>query len=297
MNQISPRVSVVVPWWNRTDISTTLRTNVPLVKEACGELMVVNCAGNTDELRRLIRDSEAEDVVVAQLDVPHFNKALALNYSIDLCRAPYFFSLDSDVLLSPGLLATALELIANKPAFLTVAWMHESQPRLKTSSLDAMRIYRSDYLTDLAYSTEAEFTFRDRTVVRVAVQRNNVFTDARFGCGLLLARREDLLSVGGYNSELMGWGWEDIDLQVRLRKRLPDHIQFGDVCHLTHGDEARSLNEKDKRYSNRENMARCFDRYSKGDFNGTLQQDRRHWKHCLTNRKDITGAVDTTTRS
>jgi len=282
MNEIvQPTVSVVVPWCNRQEVVGTVQRNWPFIRSIGGELILVNCAGDHEQFQNLLRESGVSGVRAVEVPAPVFSKALALNIGVGVMRAPHFFCLDSDVVLGEDALPLTMAAIEGKPAFATISWMHESEPVLSMFG-KALATCQNDYLRSMITTVSSVLTFGDGTTLTVPVSKENVFTGSRFGCGLLLVKREDILAVNGYNSELMMWGWEDLDIQLRLKKHLRlEHVEAGEVCHLTHGDEQRALNGQSRHATNLENLARAFTRYSLGDFQGTLEADVNQWRSTL----------------
>jgi len=81
------------------------------------------------------------------------------------------------------------------------------------------------------------------------------------------------LEIGGFNSELQTWGWEDDDVLVRLQYVLNlRRVQKGEALHLTHGDDRRALGGT-RSQSDQLNFIRCCRNYNKGLFLGTYHAD------------------------
>ena len=103
---------------------------------------------------------------------------------------------------------------------------------------------------------------------------------ARSAPGVLLVSRENLLKVGGLNSDLTGWGWEDTDLLVRLQLKCNlRHHQIGRGTHISHADERRELAGYGSPVESQgRNSAVCIARYRAGIFDGTLDRDLQDWR-------------------
>ena len=96
---------------------------------------------------------------------------------------------------------------------------------------------------------------------------------------LLFARREHIIGIEGYHSQLERWGWEDDDIQFRLKRVLDlQHIEIGEGLHIRHGDDKRSLYGELAERSDWINFGACCARYARGDFRGTYSHDVATWK-------------------
>ena len=84
----------------------------------------------------------------------------------------------------------------------------------------------------------------------------NSVVDSRFGSTLF--RKEDYINVGGCNTKMTGWGYEDMDLNQRLLDSGCTHIKFNpkSLYHIPHDDTRRVENclSKNKWISNSNNM-------------------------------------------
>lgn len=105
--------------------------------------------------------------------------------------------------------------------------------------------------------------------------------------GFLVAPATALRATHGYDERFEGWGSEDLDLRLRLR--FSEHLDYGEVPlsllrGLPHGDELRTqfYEQKEKRTSNRRNqllMLRKL-RIELGVLPGSLATfGRRLWCH------------------
>lgn len=61
--------------------------------------------------------------------------------------------------------------------------------------------------------------------------------------GFLCARREDVIAIGGYNEQLLGWGFEDGDMRLRLILYGCDYLGLnlsGMVAVIEHAEQERT---------------------------------------------------------
>ena len=107
--------------------------------------------------------------------------------------------------------------------------------------MTAERVFESRVQYEDAASELEELVYSIKLSVRggreASVETNRVrFSDgSRSAPGIVMLAREHFLEVAGMNSDLQGWGWEDLDLLVSLQLALSlRQQQAGAVVHLTH---------------------------------------------------------------
>jgi hypothetical protein len=275
-----PKFSILIPWSNRPEVETTLRENAGWFRANQAEVLVLNCGGDSGQLCELLRNSRCAGI--RQIDIPKsgFNKCLALNIGIHSSLARRLFVLDADVILKSDILAEALPILKSN-AFVTVGRVYESnlQPLAAESIGELTKCLATDsFVTSIVSASIATLSFRDGTNVSVPTVRRHAMDGSRAGCGLLLAMKEHFIAVGGYNSALEYWGWEDNDIRLRLRRVLSlSDMELGEALHISHGDAARSLDGRSPMQTNAANFYSACGYYSRGDFSGTYCQDIRQW--------------------
>jgi hypothetical protein len=130
----------------------------------------------------------------------------------------------------------------------------------------------------LSMSQTTEFSCRDGRVIRFEHERVYFEDGSEAGPGLVILRKQDFRAIGGMNSKLQGWGYEDLDLHLRLNAVRGITLKpVGRATHLTHGDDKRSLTGTNKAASHKLNIAICYDNYARGDFMGTYAADVALW--------------------
>lgn len=268
MRQKLPLLSIIIPWSNRPEIRTTLLQNRPILKEYDLEVIVVCCGGDFGWLREQFKDETMPEVRWLNLPGEAFNKSLALNIGASAARADRLFFLDSDVLLENDFVGEALQLLDGS-TFVTIDRVFESHPTRKLSKSD---------LKELAYVSE--FVASNNRSVRVETNRVRFHDGSRSAPGLIFLARDHFCQVEGMNAELKRWGWEDIDLIVRLQLLLNlERRQVGSVIHLSHGDELRNLGNEPRPRNEFRNSSKCIANYHRGHYFGTYSQDIRQWQN------------------
>jgi hypothetical protein len=256
-------LSVIIPWRDRPELPRTMAHNAAGFAVVGAEVIVANCGGRRESLSNDL--AVAENVPLRWIDIPTagFNKGLALNLGASLSQRDALFLLDTDILIES---ATMDELVGalDDGFFVTIASVVESSA-IGAPSLPS-RIG--------AVTHAVEFMTSTGETHRIVTNRLDLGRGARTGPGLALVWRRDFLTVGGMNSVLTGWGWDDLDLIARLQMALGrQRREVGQVTHLSHGDGARTLSGQSRGESEGRNFMACLAAYSVGDLRGTYDGD------------------------
>jgi glycosyltransferase involved in cell wall biosynthesis len=271
-------LSVVIPWSNKPDLLKTLRSVTAAAAHIDSEIIVVNCGGQDDVLTTMILGLDSVRTVNIRRK---FNKSLAMNIGGNVACGERLLLLDADIVVPHNFFDVMFSEL-HQGTFLSVDRVFESGAC--TSADDhAIRSRRTEFHLELATGQ----------VVSVPLNHIRYGDASRRGCGLMLLRRANFVSVDGMNSGLTGWGWEDNDLNLRLQARLGlSHRSIGDVIHLTHSDRERDLRGKSKIESEEDNFQQCLHRYERGIFTGTLDRDVKEW----SGTELLTASIDPPTR-
>jgi glycosyltransferase involved in cell wall biosynthesis len=269
------RMSVLIPWRERDELAHTLSLNVLWMQPLAAELLLLNCAGDKNRLHEIL-SSPFRNVHgrTRQIDInwPTFNKSLALNVGIHLSRSPIILVLDADVWLDGSSVDKMLQCLEST-SFVTVAEVQD-YPKSRGWLTGDSQLQLGQEIQSVSRAVQLNITWKDGSTTSVEATRRDGTLSSRSGPGLLLANKTDLIKVGGYNSDLRGWGGEDIDVLLRLDKCLGrTRSQAGRANHLLHGDDIRDLRGISRNQSNANNLREIVRRYSHGKFEGTLTRD------------------------
>jgi hypothetical protein len=228
--------------------------------------VIIACCEDAELPLRLQQEVEFA-LRVLHVPRPEFNKSLALNLGSQVAFGEAFLFLDTDVVLDSGALTLARENLA-PGSYFQLAGVRESQARPPYRGVLG-RVRQSIGLETL-----------DGRSAWVDTQSVHCPVGTRAAPGLVALLRSDFLRIGGMNSALCGWGFEDVDLLLRLQIELglTPRIQ-GQATHLSHGDEHRQLGSDNSRAtSEQRNRILAFARYHAGLWQGTLEADWRAWE-------------------
>lgn len=261
----SQQLSVVIPWANRPELAHTLAANQAEFLAVGAEVIVASCGGDDGMLARCLAEAPELAVRVVRIQTP-FNKALALNLGAAQARAATLFFLDCDVQLGRETCAAALKLVAPDCA-VTLDRVVESAPAAAQSY---------PHLGAVVHSTELEMS--DGRRVRIETNRQRVAEGSRSAPGIVFVDRSAFVAVDGMNADLSGWGWEDLDLLLRLQLQAGARIErAGSAIHLSHGDDRRCIDGASRASNEALNAAMCLANYGLGHFFGTYESDLERW--------------------
>ncbi len=264
-------ITIVIPWSNRPELEKTLRANTEYLKLSnfSYEIVVVNCGGDTPTLSTILSEYDATQVSSIHVDNERFNKSLALNKGINTCKSIHFMCLDADVILqSVDFIAVFAEI--KKGHFVTIKEVNELD---QVISPIAQLGFEVNGVTSFTYKIELEKN--DGEKIEIALNKNDLINNKRSAPGIIIVSTEDMVQIKGYNSELEGWGWEDIDLIARLQFSGKKRIEMGSVLHLSHDNDTRHLDPEASNKSENENFnfQKCLINYQLALFDGTLIKD------------------------
>lgn len=264
-------LSVLIPWRDRPELRLALRENASRLNAIRAEVLIINAGGNSDIASEIAAVSGCDCVrLIDLLDATDFNRSECLNVGAAFATGAYLFALDADVILRNDFLKDAASVVFRDNAFVSVATVLESEPQLRPD-----RFKPQSFIEQTVTSTElfcrngrmAKVTFRTRS------------DGSRSGSGLIFLKRKDLLAIGGFNSSLRGWGFEDYDVHIRLQLGLGlQSISIGQVGHISH---ARTEGGSE---TNASNAAACFANYERGELTGTFAIDMSRWEGRATAR-------------
>jgi len=262
-------LSIIVSWRDRVELARSLPSLLAVATQTNGQVCVVNFSGNENLLAAQLEGADGPLTILDVRGEQYFNKSRAHNIGIASTTSPYLFFCDCDIVLEPEVLTSLLDAVALEPeTFGTLAGVRESEVNSR----------KAGHVSCFGY--ELKIRTADGRVLQIIDNEEDANDGTRQAPGLLLARRQDLLAIGGYNGNLIGWGWEDQDMIGRLTLgRGLRRVSRGQALHLSHDDLARVANYPiTNRWESRDKMFRqALANYDRADFRGTLLEDARKY--------------------
>jgi N-terminal domain of galactosyltransferase len=255
-------VAVLIPWCNRPELQTTLIKN-RLIFALTKEVIIANGGGKVTQLQKLALRADLPSLAILNVPMGRFNKSQVINIAALSTRARKLLILDNDVLIE-GQTLLSLARRTTESRVTTVRDVNCVDDNFTTKS-------------GCELSHFVRIRLRVGGEVKIETSRTSVEGHGRSGAGLVCVTRRAFLSVDGMNSRLRGWGWEDIDLLIRLQLALGiRREQFGRVTHLS----PQSIDPGDtvarKVRSQSFNWRTSLVEYMRGNLSGTLRADADH---------------------
>ena len=256
-------LSVVISWRDRKELGKCVESLSRILDGRDAEIIVVNLGGKRELLE--IQVAGFDNIKIVEKESEWFNKPLAHNIGASVARGDYLFFCDCDIFFDNFSFLELYDRVrASSKAFGTLAGVRETDPNSRGGR----------NVTCFGY--ELNIRIANGASVRIVDNEEDIEIGTRQAPGLLLVKREDFDSVGGFNSALDGWGWEDQDMICRLtlHARL-ERVNHGEVFHISHSDEARTQAFPVKnRWESRDRMfRRALNNYDEGRFTGTYAID------------------------
>jgi glycosyltransferase involved in cell wall biosynthesis len=259
-------LSIIVSWRDRHELKLALPKLVEVTDHLPGETIVVNFGGSALLLQSQIQEFGSRVRVITVGNTTYFNKAAAQNIGAAHSRFRVLFFCDCDCIIDPvGLKATVAKVAGSSHTFATLAGVRETI----RNSRQARHIVSFGYTLRLRTA--------DGRSLSIVDNEEDADNGTRQAPGLLIVKRKDFRRVGGYNSQLHGWGWEDQDMICRLTLGLGlERLAEGTALHVSHDDAARlrSYPQVASRWESRDRMFRqALANYDRGRFIGTYAHD------------------------
>jgi len=254
------RLTAIIPVKDRAEVAACGRS----LLAADPNLRLCLCdGGSTQPDCCQALDALRQQPRVAVLAVPQtgFNKSQLLNAGLRAVSSEWVLLSDADILWSRAAIAALRQAVQAPRTLATIAAVQETEPQ--TAALQRDRYTYAIRQVGLGQVVEIVADVAD------VAEANSAAT--RPGCGLLCARRADLLALGGYKEALSGWGWEDRDLLLRAQLCGYRWVTAGRVLHSSHPDAWRNRFSNDSPAATRDrNLVRSWRSLARGEVWGDL---------------------------
>lgn len=183
------KLSVVIATYNRAPILEKALRSLFVQTSKNFEILVVD-DGSTDETPELLARLEAESPLLRHVRIENSGRSIARNVGIQEARGEYILFLDSDVVVIPNFVQLHEEAHAE---FL----MKHPQGKAFCQGLSLN--------VDDFENLERKPTAAD-------------FSAAFFATNNVSIRKEYLVEVGMFDADFVEYGWEDLELGLRLKR-------------------------------------------------------------------------------
>jgi hypothetical protein len=250
-------------WSGRSELAMCLQQNRSVFSLPDRELIVVHTREETRRLTQILSQTKGIRGYAVAVSSP-FSKSRFLNLGVWACRTDTIFLVDADIILPEETISDAHRALG-PGRFVSVDRGKELSPDKHPQVLRGANGF-------IERRQITELVFRNGRIARTEFWQD---LHGRSISGLIMMRKSDYIGAGGSNSNLEGWGFEDLDLQIRLQVQCKlEKMSVGTATHITH--EMKSVQVM--KQSEAVNIALCFDNYEKGDFLGTYVEDTRDYQ-------------------
>ncbi|MBL6447567.1 glycosyltransferase [Fulvivirga sp. 29W222] len=264
---------MIITWRDRKEIDRALPSFLETVKLLNGEIIIVNFGGDGKMLNDLISDKIDYLKVIHVEQQEFFHKTVAANIGASYASNEILFFCDCDIILDPiQIHELCTKFKADEGFFGNLVGVTETE----------VNSIGNNHVTNFGY--ELRIRTADGRELKIVDQEEDSENGYRNAPGLLFVKKQDFLSIDGYNGDLLGWGWEDQDMISRLTLGAGlKRVFHGYAQHISHDDEARTGNYPEKdRWTSRDHMFRqALRNYDNNRFKGTYQSDIERNRHNL----------------
>lgn len=258
-------LSIIVSWKNRIEILQSIESLLQTAIYLNGELIIVNFDGDRGYLDKLNKAHVPNLKIVNVSNQPMFNKAASNNIGAANSQFEHLFFCDCDIIIDPIIIKNLFDKItSNTKYFGTLAGVKET----------ILNSIQNNHIISFGYELVIKTKDNRKLIIKDSEEDANDGT--RNAPGLLMTSKENFISVNGYNSNLVGWGWEDQDMIGRLTLGGGfERIIFGNAIHISHNDIERTKHYPlSNRWESRDKMFRqALMNYDQNNFSGTFNLD------------------------
>jgi glycosyltransferase involved in cell wall biosynthesis len=255
-------LEVIIPIKDRVEVKECVSS---LIHAAGKDVSITLCDGGTSdpECVQVLQELNQRDLVhIIHYPIQGFNKAKLLNRGIGESQADLLLVSDSDIVWNQG----ALEILTNKVLSEDQIICHVKN--VKESDSESVALKRDRYSYNI-YNN-------GNSILAEIILAFKSEGDDRPGCGLVCARKETFLALGGYKELFDGWGWEDQDLLIRAHVLGMPIYADGCVMHISHSDILRNMHNDylQPSLTRNKNIVICAQSLSSGTVLGDLSTNQ-----------------------
>lgn len=266
MNEVN--LEVLIPVKGRKTLTKTI---LSLIDIDLIDLITIITVDELDFSETKLTNNPKLRVIQLKKQV-EFVKSFYLNQGIKLSLGKFILISDADIIWNTRAVAELYHSVCfqNK----TIAHVADVQE----SEIQNHALKRSRFTPVVVKITPQHFQVK---IVSESVSLK------RPGCGLICTKKETLLSLGGFNESLQGWGWEDQDLLIRGQILDCQIAKVGEVIHLSHDDSLRNQSGQNPIETRNKNILLSCQRLMQGIVRGDLAD-----VHNASNDSSLTIAIE-----
>jgi glycosyltransferase involved in cell wall biosynthesis len=232
----TPEIALIISTYQRPRHLQRALWSVAAQKNVAGKMEVVVCDdGSADETKEVVETfARSVDFSVRFVTHPHvtFQLSRCRNEGARVSTAPYLLFLDGDCLLPPD--HVAIQLARRRPK-VTRAGTFIRLDQAASERIDEQAI-RSGTFVRWAPADEMR-KMRNKGRRSIVYEWLRHPTKPRLVGNNIAVWRSDYERINGFDENFEGWGWEDDDFGVRLRRagvRLRSILAWTVIYHMWH---------------------------------------------------------------
>jgi glycosyltransferase involved in cell wall biosynthesis len=232
----NPEIAILISTYQRPQHLRRALQSIALQRDVAGQMeVVVTDDGSADETPQLVSDfARSVDFPVHFTTHPHstFQLARCRNEGVAASTAPYLLFLDGDCILPPDHVAIHLQ---RRRAGVVMAGDFMRLDEAVSARVDE-KVIRGGEFVNWASPDEARGLRAKIRKARFYQWIRHPTKPKLFGNNVGIWR-EDYERINGYDENFQGWGCEDDDLRLRLRRagvRIESILPWTHTYHLWH---------------------------------------------------------------
>ena len=251
-------LSIIIPSYNRAALVD--RTLHSLTKQTRTDFRVIlvdhGSTDNTEQVCETYKDRLHLSYYKIERDDERFSAVIPRAFGVAHADSPFIAFIDSGMLLPSQYVNAHITFHLNYPDYVGIGLQHGLDLQLRDAREDLDTFLNETDDIEQAYEVLKDAQLRDQ---RERVDLANLHIPWSLGWTANLSMpRAAYLTVGGFNLELKGWGFEDSELSYRLAKQGLKFAFVEDGWGVELPQPRTDMRERLE--SNRLNMIQCYAR-------------------------------------
>ena len=262
-----PFISLIVPISCNDQFAFFLSSNHASVNHQNVEIIGVQ--GDADAFNKALSNDRSVCVKRCLLEETAHSRALALNVGAYVSTGSHLLFIDDSVKFSSDLPSAVTALVEGQKYIIAKT----------VRTADRLVLPESSLLRKVIRRTRLHASWSDDTQSEISYLCSDLLNGERAGYSILGITREHFKLVGGYDSNLLGSGWENADIHLRLESVLG--LKW---CAVGECDERQVTTNSLKTSGRQGNISethfqQLLERYTAGGQIGTYHADVQLYKN------------------